>query len=54
MKRPINYKPKYSLSIFYLKKIMPKRDFDLLLKKYVAEKVNNWENYSPRNPRKSK
>lgn len=43
MKRPIDYKPKYSLSIFYLKRIMSKRDFDNLIKKYIEEKITTWK-----------
>lgn len=40
--RKIEYIPKYSMSIFYLKKILTKKDFDDLLKKYVAAKKANW------------
>jgi hypothetical protein len=43
MKRPINYKPKYSLSIFYLSQIMPKKELDELIKRYVQAKVVGWK-----------
>jgi|WetSurMetagenome_2_1015567.scaffolds.fasta_scaffold40644_5 hypothetical protein len=43
MKRPRNYKPKFSLSIFYLRKIMSKKELDALLEKYVTAKMTNWK-----------
>lgn len=43
MKRPIDYKPKYSLSIFYLSQIMSKRDLDTLIRKYVQAKIIGWK-----------
>lgn len=45
MKKPLNYKPKYSLSITYLKQIMSRAEFNLLMKKYIAVKMENWGNY---------
>ncbi len=42
MKRPIHYKPKYSLSIYYLKQVMTKSELDALIEKYVKAKVANW------------
>jgi len=48
MKKKIDYKPKYSLSIFYLKKIMTKKELDVLLDKYVKVKVETWKNKTPR------
>lgn len=53
MKRPISYKPKYSLSLYYLKKIMSKKELDELLKKYVKAKVENWHNYGLSKVRKN-
>lgn len=44
MKRPIDYKPKYSLSLTYLAMIMSKKELDLLVKKYVQAKVVSWKN----------
>lgn len=43
MKRPIDYKPKYSLSLFYLAKIMTKRELDNLVRRYVQAKVIDWK-----------
>lgn len=45
MKRPIHYKPKYSLSIFYLEKIMTKRELNDLIARYVQAKKDNWKNH---------
>lgn len=45
MKRPINYKPKYSLSIKYLEMIMGKKELNILIKKYVAKKLEYWGKY---------
>jgi hypothetical protein len=43
MKRPRNYRPQYSLSIFYLKKIMSKKELDTLINEYVKAKMSNWK-----------
>ena len=43
MKRAIDYKPKYSLSIHYLSMIMSKKELDILIKKYVEAKVIDWK-----------
>jgi hypothetical protein len=43
MKTASNYVPQYSLSLYYLKKIITKRELDALLKKYVAAKQANWK-----------
>lgn len=43
MKRPVNYKPQYSLSIKYLKMIMTAYEFRALMSKYVAVKMLNWK-----------
>ncbi len=43
MKRPINYKPQYSLSIYYLKMALSRKEFNDLMKRYVAVKVANWK-----------
>lgn len=46
MKKPIDYVPKSSLSIRYLKMIMSKREFNSMMKKYVAKKIEFWnKNY---------
>ncbi len=45
MKRTKDYKPQYSLSIKYLRMIMSKSEFNALLKKYVAKKVEFWGKY---------
>lgn len=37
-----NYKPKYSLSIKYIKKIMSKRELDNLMSKYIKAKLNHY------------
>jgi len=42
MKRTKDYVPQYSLSIKYVKMIMSRKEYDELLKKYVAIKVKNW------------
>jgi hypothetical protein len=54
MKRPANYVPKFSLSIETLKKIMDKKDFKNLLKKYVQYKIENWNNEYEKNNKKIK
>lgn len=46
MKRPLNYKPKFSLSIVYLKKILTKRELDVLMDKYVEAKIKAWGKYN--------
>ena len=43
MKRPIDYKPKYSLSLYYLAQIMSKRELDNLIRRYVQAKVITWK-----------
>jgi len=43
MKRAIDYKPKYSLSIRYLEMIMTKKQLDELIRKYVQAKVISWK-----------
>lgn len=43
MKTPLDYTPQYSLSIYYLKKIMSKSEFDKLIKKYIQAKKDNWK-----------
>lgn len=45
MKKPIDYKPKYSMSVAYLKKCMTSAEFKTLEKKYVEAKIANWENW---------
>lgn len=45
MKRTQDYKPKYSLSIKYLKKILTKDELKDLMKKYVEAKKANWGKY---------
>ncbi len=45
MKRPTNYKPKYSLSIKYLRMIMSASELRTLVNKYVEAKVANWGKY---------
>lgn len=42
MKMSKDYVPKYSLSIFYLEKIMTKTELKALLKRYVEAKKLNW------------
>lgn len=42
MKRPLDYTPKYSLSIVYLKKILTKEELRDLLRRYVEAKVSTW------------
>lgn len=39
MKWSIKYKPKYSLSIKYLKKILTRDEFNNLMEKYVEYKL---------------
>lgn len=43
MKTPPNYRPKYSLSIYYLKQIMSKRELNSLITAYVEIKKKNWK-----------
>jgi hypothetical protein len=43
MKMPPTYKPKFSLSVKYLKQIMTEDEFNSLLKKYVEKKKIYWE-----------
>jgi hypothetical protein len=43
MKRPIDYTPKYSLSIIYLRMILGEKELKKLIKKYVAMKVRHWK-----------
>jgi len=45
MKMPINYKPKYSLSVKYLQMIMTRKEYTQLLKKYVEKKKEFWGSY---------
>ncbi len=45
-KTPIDYEPKYSLSIVYLKQIMTKQEFNSLIKKYIKAKVDTWGKYN--------
>ncbi len=45
MKKPLNYKPVYSLSIKYLKMIMTHKEYNQLLAKYVAKKMEFWGPY---------
>lgn len=40
--RKAEYKPQYSLSIFYLKQILGKKEYSELLKKYIEAKKKNW------------
>lgn len=42
MKRTADYIPKYSLSLYYLRKIMTKKELNVLLKKYVEAKKTYW------------
>ena len=44
MKRPLNYKPKFSLSIKYLEMFLSKKELKDLLDRYVEVKVANWGN----------
>ena len=44
MKRKIDYKPKFSLSIKYLAMIMSKSELDSLVRRYVEAKVVTWKN----------
>ena len=43
MKRPKNYRPKYSLSIHYLSLILSPKELKALIDKYVKAKMNNWK-----------
>jgi len=43
MKREPNYTPKYSLSIYYLKKILSPKEFNNLLRDYVKAKQAEWD-----------
>lgn len=36
-----HYKPKFSLSIKYLKKILTKKELDDIMEKYIEAKLNN-------------
>jgi hypothetical protein len=45
MKRKSNYKPKFSLSIKYLRMIMTTKEFNEMLKKYVEKKMEHWGKY---------
>lgn len=45
MKKPINYTPKYSLSIRYLKMFLSKKELNSLLEKYVEKKIEHWGKY---------
>lgn len=54
MKKPLNYTPKYSLSIAYLKQIMTRQEFKALMAKYIAVKMENWGNYKGKKILKSK
>lgn len=48
MKKPKNYRPKYSLSLKYLERILSKKELKELLDNYVAEKVRYWDGYKGR------
>lgn len=50
MKKKIDYRPKYSLSIFYLEKIMSKKELNLLIDRYVKAKIDNWRDTIRKNP----
>jgi len=43
MKTPVEYVPKFSLSIYFLKKIMSKKEYNILIDKYVAAKMAQWD-----------
>lgn len=43
MKKPLEYVPKFSLSTYFLKKIMSKREYDTLIDKYVLAKMAQWD-----------
>jgi hypothetical protein len=42
MKKPLDYKPQFSLSIKYLRMIMSTREYNNLLKRYVEKKLQYW------------
>lgn len=44
MRRKTDYRPKYSLSITYLKLIMTRAELKTLIDKYVGVKIATWEN----------
>lgn len=43
MKREINYRPKYSLSIKYLALIMPDLALQKLIDRYIEAKKREWK-----------
>lgn len=43
MKTPIDYKPKYSLSIAILGEFMTKKELNELMRRYVEAKKNLWK-----------
>jgi hypothetical protein len=44
MKHKMDYRPKYGLSIKYLKLIMPDKELKNLIDKYVKVKIDTWKN----------
>jgi len=44
MRRKADYVPKYSLSTKYLRLILTKKEFDMLLKNYIKAKLSTWRN----------
>lgn len=42
MKRPLNYRPKFSLSLKYLEMFLSKKELKVLIDRYVEVKVANW------------
>jgi hypothetical protein len=46
MKRKKDYKPKFSLSIKYLRMIMTRKEFEEMLNKYVDKKKEHWGDYN--------
>ncbi len=53
-KKNKDYVPKYSLSIFYLRKILTKEEFNSLMNKYIHIKIANWGKYKGREKTKEK
>ncbi len=43
MKRAKDYRPQYSLSIYYLKMCMSPKDLENLIRDYVKVKVEHWD-----------
>lgn len=43
MKKPLNYKPKFSLSLSYLRDILTKEELNRIIDLYVEAKIARWK-----------